>query len=72
MAGDPGRADRPRQAAALPRQLARERGRAFAIKNGQIENLYTLRRAVIEELMAEGLEGVMGAHTPEGHPDRTI
>ena len=49
-----------------------ERGRAFAIENGQIENLYTLRRGVTEELMAEGLQGVMGAHTLEGLPDRTI
>ena len=49
-----------------------ERGRAFAIENGQIENLYTLRRGVTEELMAEGLQGVMGAHTMEGLPDETI
>ena len=49
-----------------------ERGRAFAIENGQIENLYTLRRGVTEELMAEGLQGVMGAHTLEELPDRTI
>ncbi|MDE0104493.1 MAG: Fic family protein [Bryobacterales bacterium] len=49
-----------------------ERGRAFAIENGQIENLYTLRRGVTEELMAEGLQGVIGAHTLEGLPDRTI
>ena len=49
-----------------------ERNRAFAIENGQIEHLYTLRRGVTEELMAEGLQGVIGAHTMEGLPDRTI
>ncbi len=49
-----------------------ERGRVFAIENGQIENLYTLRRGVTEELIAEGLQGVMGADTLEGLPDETI
>ncbi len=49
-----------------------ERCRGFAIENGQIENLYTLRRGVADDLMAEGLQGVMGAHTLEGFPDRTI
>lgn len=49
-----------------------ERGRAFSIENGQIENLNTLRRGVAEDLVAEGLQTVMGAHTLEGLPDTTI
>lgn len=60
----------------LPRRFLdkwlQELGRAFSIENGQIENLYTLRRGVTEELMAEGLQCVVGAHTLEGLPDRTI
>lgn len=61
--------DRPRRF--LDKWLE-ERGRAFSIENGQIENLYTLRRGVTEELIAEGLQGVMGSHTLEGLPDSTI
>lgn len=61
--------DRPRR---FLDNWLKERGRAFAIENGQIEHLYTLRRGITEELMAEGLQGVMGAHTLEGLPDHTI
>ena len=50
----------------------RERNRAFAIETGQIEGLYTLRRGVTEQLIAEGFAGVLGAHTTEGHDDKTI
>jgi len=49
-----------------------ERARAFAIETGQIEGLYTMRRGITLQLMAEGLEGVVGAHTVEGLADRTI
>jgi len=49
-----------------------ERARAFAIETGQIEGLYTMRRGITLQLMAEGLEGVVGAHTVEGLEDRTI
>ena len=37
-------------------QWLREQRRAFAIENGQIEQLYTLRRGVTEQLIVEGLE----------------
>ncbi len=47
-------------------QWLREQRRAFAIENGQIEQLYTLRRGVTEQLIVEGLECVRGAHTVEG------
>ena len=47
-------------------QWLREQRRAFAIENGQIEQLYTLRRGVTEQLIVEGLECVRGAHTIEG------
>lgn len=50
----------------------KERGRAFAIETGQIEGLYTLRRGITEQLVAEGLTGVVSAHTLEGVEDRTI
>ena len=50
----------------------RERARAFAIENGQIEGLYTLKRGITEQLVAEGLDGVLSAHTLEGVEDRTI
>ena len=50
----------------------RERNRAFAIETGQIEGLYTLRRGVTEQLVAEGLGGVAGAHTYESLDDTTI
>ena len=49
-----------------------ERGRAFAIETGQIEGLYTLKHGVTEQLVAEGLAGVVGAHTVESLQDRTI
>ena len=50
----------------------RERVRAFAIETGQIEGLYTLRRGVTEQLVAEGFAGVVGAHTYESIEDATI
>ena len=50
----------------------RERGRAFAIETGQIEGLYTLRRGVTEQLVAEGFAGVVGAHTYEAVADEVI
>ena len=50
----------------------RERARAFAIETGQIEGLYTLRRGVTEQLVAEGFAGVVGAHTHESLADETI
>ena len=43
----------------------RERNRAFAIETGQIEGLYTLRRGVTEQLIAEGFEGVRAVHAVE-------
>ena len=49
-----------------------ERRRAFAIETGQIEGLYTLRRGVTEQLITEGLEGVVSSHTLEGVEDETI
>ena len=50
----------------------RERVRAFAVETGQIEGLYTLRRGVTEQLVAEGFAGVVGAHTVEGLEDEAI
>ncbi|MCY3932325.1 MAG: Fic family protein [Acidobacteria bacterium] len=50
----------------------RERVRAFAVETGQIEGLYTLRRGVTEQLIAEGFAGAVGAHTLEGIEDRTL
>jgi len=50
----------------------RERIRAFALETGQIEGLYTLRRGVTEQLIAEGFAGAVGAHTFEGLDDRTL
>lgn len=51
----------------------RERARAFAIETGQIEGLYTLRRGVTEQLIAEGFEGVRAAHAFEpGLSDQTL
>lgn len=50
----------------------KERLRAFAIETGQIEGLYTLRRGVTEQLIAEGFSGAVGAHTLENLEDRTI
>ena len=49
-----------------------ERGRAFAIETGQIEGLYTLKVGITEQLIAEGLEGVVHSHTVENVEDRTI
>ena len=49
-----------------------ERVREFAIETGQIEGLYTLRRGVAEQLIAEGFAGVDGSQTFEGVEDRTI
>ena len=49
-----------------------ERGRAFAIETGQIEGLYTLKAGITEQLIAEGLEGVVQSHTVENVEDRTI
>ena len=49
-----------------------ERGRAFAIETGQIEGLYTLKAGITEQLVAEGLEGVVQSHTLENVEDRTI
>lgn len=50
----------------------RERIRAFALETGQIEGLYTLRRGVTEQLIAEGFAGAVGAHTFEGLEGRTL
>ncbi len=49
-----------------------ERGRAFAIETGQIEGLYTLKAGITERLVAEGLAGVVGAHTVENIEDATV
>ena len=43
----------------------RERNRAFAIETGQIEGLYTLRRGVTEQLIAEGFANVRAVHAVE-------
>ena len=51
----------------------RERNRAFAIETGQIEGLYTLRRGVTEQLVAEGFAGVRAVHAVEpGLSDETL
>ncbi|MCY3795289.1 MAG: Fic family protein, partial [Gammaproteobacteria bacterium] len=50
----------------------RERVRAFALETGQIEGLYTLRRGVTEQLIAEGFAGAVGSHTFEGLEDQTV
>ena len=51
----------------------RERARAFAVETGQIEGLYTLRRGVTGQLIAEGFEGVRAVHALEpGLSDRTL
>ena len=49
-----------------------ERGRAFAIETGQIEGLYTLKAGITEQLIAEGLAGVVRAHTVENVEDGTV
>ncbi len=45
---------------------------AFAIETGQIEGLYTLRRGITEQLVAEGFAGAVGAHTVESLKDDTV
>ena len=49
-----------------------ERIRDFAIETGQIEGLYTLRRGVAANLIAEGFGNVVGSDTLEGLEDRAI
>ena len=44
----------------------RERNRAFAIETGQIEGLYTLRRGVTEQLIAEGFAGILEGRSAPG------
>lgn len=46
--------------------------RAFAIETGEIEGLYLLRRGVTETLIAEGFEGVRGAHSVTSIDDSTL
>lgn len=46
--------------------------RAFAIETGQIEGLYLLKTGVIETLIAEGFEGVKGAHSVMDVSDQTL
>ena len=50
----------------------RERNRAFAIENGQIEGLYTLKRGVTEQLITEGFDGAIASHTLENIQDDTL
>ena len=50
----------------------RSQNRAFAIETGQIEGLYVLRRGVTETLIAEGFEGVRGAHSVTDITDATL
>ena len=38
----------------------------------RLEGLYTLKYGITEQLIAEGLSGVVGAHTVENVQDRTI
>ena len=49
-----------------------ERQREFSIETGQIEGLYTLKRGITQQLIAEGLAGVTASHTVENVEDRTI
>ena len=61
--------------AALRRFLAgwlAESARKFAIETGQIEGLDTLRRGITEQLVAEGIAGVTGAHAMEEIEDSTL
>ena len=46
--------------------------RAFAIETGQIEELYLLKRGIAETLIAEGFEGVRGAHSVIDVSDQTL
>ena len=48
------------------------RRREFAIETGEIEGLYTLKRGITGQLIAEGLEGVTSSHTLENVEDATI
>ena len=48
------------------------RRREFAIETGEIEGLYTLKRGITQQLIAEGLEGVTSSHTLENVEDATI
>lgn len=50
----------------------RSQRRAFAIETGQIEGLYLLHRGVTETLIAEGFEGVRGAHSAIDVTDETL
>ncbi len=50
----------------------REQRRAFAIETGQIEGLYQLRKGVTETLIAEGFDGVRGAHSVTDIDDTTL
>ena len=50
----------------------RERNRAFAIENGQIEGLYTLKRGVTEQLITEGFDGAVASDTVEHIKDDTL
>ena len=50
-----------------------ERNRLMAIETGQIEDLYTIRRGITEQLITEGLEHARASHTIEqGLPDETL
>ena len=50
----------------------KSQNRAFAIETGQIEGLYLLHRGVTETLIAEGFEGVRGAHSVTSIADETL
>ena len=53
---------------------SKENRRLFAIENGQIENLYQLRRGITEELITHGFEGARISHTvaSELSDDKTL
>ena len=53
---------------------SKENRRLFAIENGQIENLYLLRRGITEELITHGFEGARISHTvaSEVSDDKTL
>ena len=53
---------------------SKENRRLFAVENGQIENLYTLRRGITEELITHGFEGARISHTvaSEVADDKTL
>ena len=51
----------------------RERNRMMAIETGQIEDLYTMRQGITEQLITEGLEHARASHTVEqGLADDTL